>query len=142
MGVWILLLGGLGVAAWGGFEMVRRWMALRWPQAHAEIRYARLEEMPAQGGVSFRLQLSYRYEVAGRSLLGNRVRFGAEESFDTLWEAESVLARYEPGRTVLVRYNPRRPEEAVLDVQETDGFAFAVAGGVAVALFASALLFA
>ena len=141
MAGWILLLGGLAATAWGAFEMARRQQARHWPQVQGEVRHARLEAVAAgNGGVCFRLRVSYRYFVDGNALLGDRIRFGAEELFDSLWEAESVLTRYEAGKTIAVRYDPRRPEEAVLDVDEIDGFAFAAAGGAAAALLGTALL--
>lgn len=55
----------------------------------------------------------YEYEAGGNKMVGRRVRIQAE----TLGRraAEAVAARYAPGAAVEVRYDPARPEVAVLD---------------------------
>jgi hypothetical protein len=57
--------------------------------------------------------VKYEYEAGGKKLAGRRVRIQAEAMGRRA--AEAVAARYAPGASVEVRYDPARPEIAVLD---------------------------
>ncbi len=63
-------------------------------------------------GTSEPIDVTFRYEVAGREYRSNRVSLGKLEKSD----APSRLRRYTVGRTVLIYVNPADPAEAVLEL--------------------------
>jgi hypothetical protein len=56
--------------------------------------------------------LTYEYTVGGHRYTGGRLDYAGGGGGR---DAGRVLARYRPGAAVTVRYDPRRPERAVLE---------------------------
>ncbi len=108
--------------------------AHNWPVAQGTVLYAAIDHGRDGDGAAFRPRLTYRYSVGDRVFLGRRIQFGAEASFDHERKAREVLERYPEGRQLRVRYDPRRPEEAVLEVRlDTAGYWFMAAAGALIA---------
>ena len=61
--------------------------------------------------------VAYSYSAAGRTMEGSRIRFGNVRR-GSQKKAEAVLASYRVGAPVSVRYNPEKPDEAVLETQK------------------------
>jgi hypothetical protein len=90
-----------------------------WPTAQGRIVSADVveeESTDRESGTTtwYNPVLGYSYSVAGRELAGTRLRFGNCRS-SSRKKAEAMLAPYPVGGTAMVRYNPARPEECVLE---------------------------
>ena len=114
-------LGLLLVAA-----VVKTWQAREarsWPQASgkvvrsvAEVREVRVSDSDREEG--YRLEsrnfanVTYEYPVGSRKLSCNRISIGEDLGN---FEVAEKLAKYPAGSIVTVYYNPRHPEQAVLE---------------------------
>jgi len=86
----------------------------QWPLASGEV----LESVVAtewSDGKMYYPAVRYRYSVGGKSYEAERVRFGGPLKASWRSSAEAVVARYQKGRQVRVRYSPSHPELAVLE---------------------------
>lgn len=73
-------------------------------------------------------RVRYDYHVGGERYLGTRIAL-AETASETVEDARQLVARYRPGASVTVRYDPESPGDAVLElrpVNETLLLAFAL----------------
>lgn len=86
-----------------------------WPSAPGTVTLSRLDEQRDGEETLYRAKISYRFTVDGRELIGNRAYFG--DSAQTTWSlfSRNLVARYLPGATVTVYYDPAAPDEAVLE---------------------------
>jgi hypothetical protein len=89
-----------------------------WPAVTGRITASRL----VPGRRTAAADVAYAYAIGGRTYTGNRVQV-AHRLGDFLIamshrHAQTLLERYPPDATVLVYYDPARPEEAVLEPGE------------------------
>ncbi|OKO69196.1 hypothetical protein AC629_41480 [Bradyrhizobium sp. NAS80.1] len=105
---------------------VKTWQtreARSWPQAAgkvvrsvAEVREVRVSDDDREEG--YRLEnrnfanVTYEYAVGGRKLRNNRISIGEDLGN---FEVAEKLAKYPAGSIVTVYYNPRHPDQAVLE---------------------------
>ncbi|WP_244608629.1 DUF3592 domain-containing protein [Bradyrhizobium algeriense] len=122
--VYAMLLAPLGlllVAATYKSLQVRA--AREWPSAagkvvvsKAEVRKVKVIDSEREEGHRFEernfADIVYEYSVAGRKLRNNRVSIG--EDLGNFQVAETI-AKYPAGAAVTVYYNPRHPDQAVLE---------------------------
>lgn len=122
--VYAMLLAPLGLLLIAA--IVKTWQvreARNWPQARgkvvtsvAEVREVRVSDQDREEG--YRLEkrnfanVTYEYAVGGRKLRCNRISIG--EDLGNFQVAEQ-LAKYPAGGIVTVYYNPRHPDQAVLE---------------------------
>lgn len=66
------------------------------------------------GGLWWVPDVTYRYEIGGRTYMGRRV-FPSETGFPKRRQAKDVADRYPPGAAVTVFYDPARPKRACLE---------------------------
>nr|WP_283818398.1 DUF3592 domain-containing protein [Bradyrhizobium diazoefficiens] len=82
----------------------------------AEVREVRISDSDREDG--YRLEkrnfanVTYEYAVGGRKLRGGRISIGEDLGN---FEVAEKLAKYPAGSIVTVYYNPRHPEQAVLE---------------------------
>ncbi|MBR0702165.1 DUF3592 domain-containing protein [Bradyrhizobium diazoefficiens] len=82
----------------------------------AEVREVRVSDSDREDG--YRLEkrnfanVTYEYAVGGRKLRGSRISIGEDLGN---FEVAEKLAKYPAGSIVTVYYNPRHPEQAVLE---------------------------
>lgn len=131
---------GLGALAFGGvffyFGLRSRRQASaagNWPSAAGQVTAVSIHTQTnysSEGApsVSYQPVVEYDYTVIGTPYHGSRVAFGAD-SFGRR-QAEGVLAKYPPGTSVTVYYNPDKPEEAVLEKSAQGTLLFMIVGGV------------
>src|SRR2546421_5146392 len=85
----------------------------------------------------YRPVLLYEYEVAGKRFRGSRIAQSPGLDRGVPEFAEKVVERYRSGSAVAVRYNPRRPDESVLEPRVPGSWIFGAAIGVALLLLAA-----
>jgi hypothetical protein len=121
----MILVGLIWVAAfaWAHSRAVGKARAAEsWPTAPGRVVAARVdvEESSDNDGNSttwYNPVVTYGYSVGDRELQGTRLRFGNYRSASRK-KAEAALAPYAVGSAPLVRYNPARPDECVLETKK------------------------
>ena len=120
-----------------------------WPVATGRIVESKVEEYRQSAGSSgtyagsrarmtlYRPVVRYQYEVNGKRFHGDRIAQSPGWNRGVADFAAAVTQRYPVGSTVDVRYNPKRPNEAVLEPRTPRSWIFALA--IALALLGLAL---
>ena len=123
MGALVILIGlAIMVASWIVNLRTRQkaGSARAWPLASGRITASAVvhkveTDADSRAQDIFYVRPAYAYEVDGRALKGDRVSFGASSRFESRKAAEALAGRYPVGREVAVLYNPRKPQESVLE---------------------------
>ena len=107
------------VAGWFVFRDRRRSRAAQaWPGTAGRILQSRVEAKTLPGdrpSTRFAPQIAYEYVVDGRTYRSEHIAFGKVFWSLAPQRAAAKVARYPAGAQVTVYFNPRRPEEAVLE---------------------------
>lgn len=112
----LLFIGhGAGIIVYSVLALVFALESRRWPVAEGVMISARLNG-PFGDGFPYRLRVSYQFTVQGKELVGRRAYFGDSiYSKWAWWFSDRIERKYPSGTRVKVHYNPRRPEDAVLE---------------------------
>ncbi len=130
---------GLGALLIGGRPVMRLAESAGWPTAPGEVVESRVEPVTVSGmaGDIARWQpiITYTYEVDGQMYTNDAVTFREGHTFNAQAEAEAVTARYAPGQSVEVAYQPGDPQNAVLERRvPTESYLIAAGGLIVLAL--------
>ena len=112
-----------GAFVWAHVRAVNKAKAAEtWPTVAGRVISARVdvEESEDNDGNSttwYNPVVVYGYSVGERELQGTRLRFGNVRS-SSAKKAEAALAPYAVGSAPIVRYNPDKPEECVLETKK------------------------
>ena len=148
LGVLALVIGGFGLAVLAIVASSLREAAAmkRWPVSEGRVLSAKVEEYrtsvssgaggPRARMTLYRPVLLYEYEVTGKRFQGNRVAQSPGLDRGVSEFAAKVVERYPSGSTVAVRYNPKRPDESVLEPRVPASWIFGAAIGVALLVLA------
>jgi Protein of unknown function (DUF3592) len=144
-----LMIGGFGLAVLViVVSSLREAAAMkRWPVAEGRVLSAKVEEYRTSVGrgaggprdrmTLYRPVLLYDYEVMGKRFRGSRVAQSPGLDRGVPEFAEKVVERYPIGSAVAVRYNPKRPDESVLEPRVPGSWIFGAAIGVALLVLAA-----
>jgi len=119
----------------------------RWPVARGRVLSSKVEEFRADAGSGnfggsrgrmtlYRAVVVYEYEVDGKVFRGDRIAQSPGMSRGVADFAEKVVQRYASGSAVDVRFNPKRPGEAVLEPRVPKAWVFAFLIDVALLILA------
>ena len=143
-----LAIGGFGLAVLAIVVASLREAAAmkRWPVAQGRVLSAKVEEYRESisrgtGGARDRMTLYrpvvlYEYEVAGKHFRGSRIAQSPGLNRGVSEFADKVAQRYPAGSSVPVRYNPKRPEESVLEPRVPGSWIFGAAIGIGLLVLA------
>lgn len=115
------LVGVISLAAIviGGMPIARLALSADWPTTTGEIVESSAEPFILLGRAGritrWAANVSYTYEVGGEVYTNDDVTFREDETYNEQADAEAVTARYAPGDSVEVTYQPDAPQIAVLD---------------------------
>lgn len=117
-----LLTLGLGMLlTWFGWEDVRTASGNEaWPSVVGEIVSSTVVQQTitvrktGREFVTYEPKVKYTYSVAGVAHRGSRIAFRDTGNRETPERAQRLSARYSPGTTVAVYYNPAEPTSSVL----------------------------
>ena len=144
-----LVVGGFGLAILAIVVSSLREAATmkRWPVAQGRVLSAKVEEYresvsrgtggPRDRMTLYRPVLLYEYEVAGKRFRGGRIAQSPGLNRVVPEFAEKVVQCYPGGSAVAVRYNPKRPDESVLEPRVPGSWIFGAAIGVALLVLAA-----
>lgn len=124
IGTSLALVGFLWMAGFGyaHFRAVSKASAAEtWPTAFGRIVSCEVVEEHSRSRQGHRTTwynpvVTYGYSVGGQALSGRRLRFGSYRAASRK-KAEAMMAPYAPGSTAMVRYNPERHDECVLETK-------------------------
>ena len=143
-----LVIGGFGLAVLAiVVSSLREAAAMkRWPVAQGRVLSAKVEEYresvsrgtggPRDRMTLYRPVLLYEYEVAGKRFRGSRIAQSPGLDCGVPEFAQKVIGRYPVGTAVAVRYNPKRPDESVLEPRVPGSWILAAAVGIALLVLA------
>lgn len=93
--------------------------AAGWPTVPGKVVSSEVQTLRSGGGgpndLSFEPNVVYSYTVDGQTFSGNKVNFSAFRSTNKA-APQKTVDRYLPGTEVTVHYNPKKPQEAVLEI--------------------------
>jgi hypothetical protein len=107
---------------------IRVWLktlsARSWQTTSAVITESAVIESEDDGAMYYHPEIKYQYEVGGRSFsssqyaLGSKITWGGQGRDRR--KADTLVQRYPTGQRVQVYYNPRNPEDAVLEIRSAN----------------------
>ncbi len=106
----------------------QRWPTVPGRVVSSEVRRSVSQDADGNSSTDYQAEVQYTYSVSGASFTGQRLTFAVQESSYTA--ALDNVQRYPPGAAVAVHYNPRKPEEAVLEVQQSSGNTWMMVAGI------------
>lgn len=87
----------------------------QWQETTGTILTSELKEyIKKPSDKAYQLKVSYEYIVKGKQYLSRRIFFGDTLRASSRLVAEAQRIKYQPGTTVTVYYNPKKPKEALL----------------------------
>lgn len=87
----------------------------QWPATKGIILQAEAQKVIQDDDESYEPVLSYSYEVDGIKRISSRITFNSRLiSFKSRLEANAFLSKYPVNSEIIVRYDPQKPDEAVL----------------------------
>ncbi len=106
-----------------------------WKRAHGEI-VSSLITYETSGTAEnrsslYKADLSYRYEAGGRERRGKRICVGGQFRYASPSRAQDYCEKYPEGKSVVVHYDPKKPDDAVLELREETSFAAITVGVLA-----------
>ena len=87
----------------------RRWLSTDGTVIESNV------ETEFNDGTYYRLKLTYRYEVDGKSYVSSRLRAQRSAVWAWAWPAQHTARRYKVGCSVRVYYSAAEPHESVLE---------------------------
>ncbi|MBI4409487.1 MAG: DUF3592 domain-containing protein [Gemmatimonadetes bacterium] len=130
----VLVLAGAAFAAWQLVWWSRARASRSWPRAEGVILRAEAKRRRGFGSAAYRVRIEYRYTVGNTIYRSTRIRFGLLRAHAD--RAQALLARYDQGAHVTVRYDPHEPARAVLEPGATfdDNYAWILLGAIALVI--------
>ena len=111
----VMLLLGVAVISLGLFTLQRHKAAASWPQVPGVIEVSEVTAKPHfKNNLMYQPVIRYRYNAPGGPYTGEKIA-NTGKLYTKEKEARKITARYSVGGTVMVRYNPVDPSEAVLE---------------------------
>jgi hypothetical protein len=114
--LFITLMGIAGVAALaaGLPRLLAARRAQNWPTASGEIISSGMSSSVVPDSADmYRPEVTYRYDVAGKTYTAGRIRFAIDSSYSRS-RVEQALEQYPLGQAVMVHYDPADPSRACL----------------------------
>jgi hypothetical protein len=109
----VFLAVGLGILGFGVRSLAKSQQVEGWPKAWGTLLERELVESSDSDGTTYRVEVRYRYAVAGREYESDRIAFGYTGSSAHATHF-AIHRKLLDGDTVQVRYNPADPAEAAL----------------------------
>ncbi|MDX2212037.1 MAG: DUF3592 domain-containing protein [Oculatellaceae cyanobacterium bins.114] len=101
----------------------------RWQTTSGKVISTMMKEQRVKTRLVYQPKVRYEYVVDRNWYQANRIRVGDRWGGSDFAKAEEQLRRYQPGTEVTVYYNPRRPQDAVLELKIDPALYMVLAGG-------------
>jgi len=105
---------------WGGYEIMAGYASKKWPSAEGKITSSYVPKQvrsikDSSKKPTYYPKVCYQYEVGGKTYTCDRLSFAGGEGGEKKSEAQAVVNRYPSGQKVIVHYDPKHPEKAVVE---------------------------
>lgn len=112
----LLCVLGLGFVIWGAGIIKASFDTRAWPTTPGTIESATLVESIEPGGEDtlYTARITYRYRAGDRPRTARRISLG-DHSSSSRGAKSRLIERYPPGHAVIVYYDPRAPDTALLE---------------------------
>ncbi|MCX7981749.1 MAG: DUF3592 domain-containing protein [Syntrophales bacterium] len=111
----VFLFAGIVICLKGYFDIYEALSSFQWPFSPGRIISSEIQTSKETGEApSYYAHILYEYEVGGKRYQGDRVYFG-EYGSGSMTSAKELVERYPVGKSVVVYYNAKQPERAVLE---------------------------
>lgn len=123
---------GAMVIGWGGLTIARQYASTKWPSVEGKVMW---QEYRAPGGSHKHwrgeVSLSYEYVVAGQTNRSDQYSLAHTAFMDDEQTATAFARTHQRGAAVVVYYNPKHPQQAVLLTGPSwnDNYALMLGGG-------------
>lgn len=109
-----LVMGGIAVRG-----QMRARASRNWPMAVGKVLFATVDARRSRSGSGYSTNyypnVIYEYVVNGQRFQNNQMYSGVQYGLGSYKRVEQKVAKYPPGSTVQVYYNPENPSQAVLE---------------------------
>lgn len=102
--------------------------AMNWPKAKAKILSSRVVKAPGAKPTVYRAQVTYQYNVNGKTYSNNKLTLGGEVNSGRP-KAQRRCDQYPTHSEQDVFFNPSNPQESFL-ITKTEALVFEVVGGL------------
>ena len=108
------LLIGIYLVQYAGTTLLEAYGASRWPSVPGKIVSSKVASTGRTSGDVPIARVKYAYQVNGTSYTSTRISHNDYGS-NIEGQQEGIVARYPPGASVTVHYNPADPASAILE---------------------------
>jgi len=116
--VTFVAVGAIGLA-WAVIQVFDARYSAHWPKTVATVTHSWVSREEGSEGEMFGANVTYRYYVDGKEIIGNRIRIGGRVSQSWRGSSERLVAKYPVGRGVTIAYHPDDPTRGVLEPGST-----------------------
>jgi hypothetical protein len=111
---------GIFFILWGGYEIMAGYASKKWPSAEGKITSSYVQKQvrsieDSSKKPTYYPKVRYQYSVGGKSYTGDRINFSGGEGGEKKSKSQAVVDRYPSGQKVIVYYDPKHPDKAVLE---------------------------
>ncbi len=123
----VLALFGIALVGWYGYTYRQAHASRRWPTTSGTVTHAQVQKsvqmrrswlhglFTSKVAETHFVVVKYVYRVGDKTYEGYRASPKGTLTFSSGAAAEAALARYAPGNTVEVHYDPQNPQIAILE---------------------------
>lgn len=122
LGLLFLIFGGIVFFAWGLPPLKYSQESANWPSVQGTITNSEIDTWRRDGKTYYQPNIVYTYEVEGKKYTSSKVTVGDPPSDTNMSPAKRVQNEYQPGKQVMVFYDPEAPASAALKpgIQKND----------------------
>jgi hypothetical protein len=110
---------GIFFILWGGYEIMEGYASKKWPSVMGKVTSSYVQKQvrsikDSSKKPTYYPKVRYQYSVGGKSYTGDRISFSGGDGGEKKSEAQAVVDRYPSGQQVIVYYDLKHLERAVL----------------------------
>ena len=126
---------GVGILGFGLHSLSKAQAAEHWPTTPGTVTSSDFEtSTDSEGDTTYRTEVVYSYSANGRELTGKKIAFGYSGSSSQKFHRD-IHNALTVDTQVAVRYNPNKPEEAVLSFGVNQSIKFLIIFGAVWTMF-------
>ena len=130
----LFLAVGLGILGFGLHSLNMSRQAQHWPTVPGTITSSEFDIDHGDDSTTYRTDVTYTYNAMGREMTGKKIAFGYSGSSGESFHRD-IFNELKVDTQVAVRYNPAKPEQAVLSYGVNQSIKFLLIFGAVWTMF-------